>query len=110
MAANFAEALCEALNQSRKAGISDDTFFDAVRPSVVWNGFAALKEPKLKAGDFSTQFSVKHMLKDMRLALKAGVEDLPLTKAVADCLQRAAEAGYADEDFSALIKVLTPKS
>lgn len=106
IAANYAEALCEALAMARRAGVSDDAFFDAVRPSVVWSGFAALKEPKLKAGDYSTQFSVKHMLKDMRLALREGDERLPLTRAVSECLARAAGAGWADEDFIALIKNL----
>jgi 3-hydroxyisobutyrate dehydrogenase-like beta-hydroxyacid dehydrogenase len=106
LAANFCEALCESLAMARRAGIADDLFFEALRPGMVWNGLAALKEPKLKSGDFSTQFSVKHMLKDMRLALKDGESVLPLTKTVAACLARAAEAGLAEEDFSALIKLL----
>jgi 3-hydroxyisobutyrate dehydrogenase-like beta-hydroxyacid dehydrogenase len=104
--ASYAEALCESLRFARAAGISDDTYFATLRLTVAWNGFTALKEPKLRTGDYSTQFSVKHMLKDMRLALLAGDRSLPITKAVTDCLQRAADAGLGNEDFIALYKTL----
>src|SRR5690606_234988 len=67
-----AKVLCESLSFARKAGIGDDTFFDALRKNAAWSGLTALKEPKLREADFSPQFSVKHMLKDMRLLL--GVE------------------------------------
>ncbi len=106
LAANYAEALCEALAFARRSGVTDEAFFDALRPSVVWSGFAELKEPKLKAGDFSTQFSVKHMLKDMRLALSGGAKHLPLTQTVERCLERAAEHGWAEDDFISLIRNL----
>ena len=62
------EGLCEALTFTRRAGISDDSFFDALAQNAGYSPFAKLKEPKLRAGDFSPQFSVKHMYKDMRLA------------------------------------------
>lgn len=104
-----AQALCEALALVRGAGIGDDTFFDALRPNVAWSGVTALKEPKLRAGDYSPQFSVKHMLKDMRLALKAWPGAAPrVTSASAACLQDAADHGWADEDFVALFKLLQP--
>lgn len=106
IAANYAEALCESLNYARKAGITDEVYFNALRPTVAWSGFAALKEPKLKTHDYSTQFSVKHMLKDMRLVLGEGESALPLTRTLAECLKRAVDAGFAEEDFIALMKTL----
>lgn len=101
------EALCESLTLARRSGIGDDTFFEVMRKNVAWSGLAALKEPKLRADDFAPQFSVKHMHKDMRLALATGDESLPLTRAVRDCLHRAEAGGAGDEDFIALIKNLT---
>lgn len=101
------EGLCEALTFARRAGVSDDTFFAALAGNAGYSPFARLKEPKLRAGDFAAQFSVKHMHKDMRLAsATAGAGRLPLLEAVRERLRRAEETGSADEDFSALLKLL----
>jgi 3-hydroxyisobutyrate dehydrogenase len=101
------EGLCEALTFARRAGISDDTFFDALAGNVGYSPLAELKEPKLRTGDFSPQFSVKHMHKDMRLASGAAKDSpLPLLEAARERLQLAESHGSADEDFSALLKLL----
>ncbi|HEY9247736.1 MAG TPA: NAD(P)-dependent oxidoreductase [Rariglobus sp.] len=101
------QALSEALVLARRAGISDDVFFGALGKNVGYSGLVKLKEPKLRGGDFSPQFSVKHMLKDMRLASRInGCEDFPVLDTVRDRLAAADRAGWADEDFSALIKLL----
>jgi 3-hydroxyisobutyrate dehydrogenase-like beta-hydroxyacid dehydrogenase len=66
-----------------------------------------LKEPKLRAGDFSPQFSVRHMHKDMRLATAMVDPDrLPLLETLRERLRQAEERGRANEDFSSLIKLL----
>lgn len=101
------EGLCEALTLARHGGVSDDVFFSALGRNAGHSGLAKLKEPKLRAGDFAPQFSVKHMLKDLRLAggTKGG-GDLPVLATVRDRLAAADRAGWADEDFSALLKLL----
>ena len=101
------QALCEALTIARRAGIGDDTFFGAISKNVSYSGVTKLKEPKLRAGDYAPQFSVKHMLKDMRLASAMnGCTDMLVLDAVREALAAAARAGFADEDFSALMKVV----
>ncbi|MBE2214171.1 MAG: NAD(P)-dependent oxidoreductase [Opitutaceae bacterium] len=101
------QALCEALTITRRAGITDDIFFGAIGKNVSYSGVTKLKEPKLRAGDYAPQFSVKHMLKDMRLASAMnGCTDMPVLDAVREALAAAARAGFADEDFSALMKVV----
>lgn len=101
------QALSEALVLARRAGISDDVFFGALGRNVGHSGLVKLKEPKLRAGDFAPQFSVKHMLKDMRLASGInGCEDFPVLDTVRDRLAAADRAGLGDEDFSALIKLI----
>jgi 3-hydroxyisobutyrate dehydrogenase-like beta-hydroxyacid dehydrogenase len=99
------EGLCEALVFARRAGISDDLFFEALSRNAGASGLSKLKEPKLRTGDFSPQFSVKHMHKDMRLA--SGAARLPLLEAARERLRLAEERGWADEDFSALLKLLS---
>lgn len=101
------EALSEAVTFSRRAGISDDVFFQVLEKNVGHSGLVKLKEAKVRAGDFSPQFSVKHMHKDLRLALdSAGGAPYPATAAVRAQLAAAEARGWADEDFSALLKLL----
>jgi len=101
------QALAEALVLARRAGISDDVFFGALGKNAGYSGLVKLKEPKLRAGDFAPQFSVKHMLKDLRLASRMnGCEDFPVLDTVRDRLVAAERAGWGDEDFAALIKLL----
>lgn len=110
------EGLSEALALARRAGIGDDVFFHVLEKNVSYSPLAKLKEAKLRAGDFSPQFSVKHMHKDMRLASatvraleqpgRAGGGTLPLLETVREQLRRAEEHGGGNEDFSALLKLL----
>jgi 3-hydroxyisobutyrate dehydrogenase-like beta-hydroxyacid dehydrogenase len=101
------QALSEALIFVRRAGISDDTFFSVLYKNVSCSGLVKLKEQKLRTGDFAPQFSIKHLLKDMRLASRTnGCDDFPVLDTMRDQLNAAVQAGYADEDFSALVKML----
>ncbi|HEX2862504.1 MAG TPA: NAD(P)-dependent oxidoreductase [Lacunisphaera sp.] len=101
------QALAEALTLARRAGITDDVFFGALGQNASYSGLAKLKEPKLKAGDFSPQFSVKHMHKDMRLASRtAACDDFSILDAVRETLKTAEARGMGDDDFSVLIKVV----
>ncbi len=100
------EALAESLTFARRAGIPDDFYFQALGKTVAYSGLARLKESKLKTRDFSAQFSVKHMHKDMRLAEAAQGVALPLLGVVRACLAHAEAQGLGDDDFSSLIRLL----
>lgn len=102
------QGLAEALTMSRTAGISDDVFFDALSQNVSYSGLVKLKEPKLRAGDFSPQFSIKHLHKDVRLAsATAGCTDFPVLEALRETLKTAEARGLGNEDYAAVIKLLT---
>jgi len=104
--AAMTEALCEALFVCRKAAISDDTFFTVMKSGAAWSPFAAMKEPKFRAGDFSPQFSVKHMLKDMRL-LRQNAGSQPALDLMIERLEKAERDGRRDEDYTAIFKSLS---
>ncbi len=102
------ETLCEALELVRRAGVSDDVFFDVLGKNVSYSGVTKLKEPKLREGEYSPQFSVKHMAKDMRLASTMGsAEEFPMLAAIRQRLADAETAGYGEEDFAAMMKLLS---
>ncbi|MEN8661768.1 MAG: NAD(P)-dependent oxidoreductase [Lentimonas sp.] len=101
------QAICESIAIARKAGVSDDTFFEVMKKNVAWSGLAALKEEKLRDADYAPQFSLKNMHKDMRLAaVAAGDMSMPLLETVNQCLAAAEEAGYGEEDFLSLMRLL----
>ena len=86
-------------------------FFSVFAKNMGYSPLTKLKEPKLRAGDFSPQFSVKHMLKDLRLASSIyGCEDFPALDTVRDRLAQAERAGYGDEDYTALLKLFAEKA
>ncbi len=104
----MSEALSESLTLARTEGISDETFFDALHLNVGRSGFSDLKEPKFRGKDYAPQFSLKHMDKDMRLALEtAGDLDLPTTKALKSFYNKGMEKGFGEDDFTGMIRLLT---
>jgi 3-hydroxyisobutyrate dehydrogenase-like beta-hydroxyacid dehydrogenase len=97
-------ALSEALTISRRSGITDEVFFSVFKKNASYSGLAALKEQKLKDGDFEPQFSVKHMAKDLRLLRQE--HSYPLLQLLSRTLEQAEESGYGDLDFSSIIKMV----
>lgn len=111
--AGIAQTLCESLTLCRRAGIADDIYFDALDRNVALSGVSTLKEPKLREHDFSPQFSLKNMAKDLRLALEtAGELTLPLehTRHLKGIYDQGMSAGWADDDFIGLVRLMDKKS
>lgn len=107
--AGVAQTLCESLALCRGAGISDDIYFSALAHNVAHTGLSDLKEPKLRQGDYSPQFSLKHMAKDLRLALETAAElSLPLEQTVhlKKIYDQGIAAGWSDDDFIGLMRLL----
>lgn len=108
--AGVAQALFESITLARKLGLPDDVFFSVLAENVSHSGVSDLKQPKLLEQDYSPQFSVKHMQKDLRLALETAGMELPLTDLVHKIYARGSENGLADLDFSSLITLLEKKT
>lgn len=103
------EALNESLAFARRAGLSDDMFFNVLEKNAGCSPLVKLKEPKLRTGDFSPQFSIKHLHKDIRLAQnEIGAGKLPLLDRVRELLHQAESAGLGADDFCATMKLLQP--
>lgn len=101
------QALSESLTMAREAGITDEKYFEALHINVGRSGLSDLKEPKLRSADFSPQFSLKHMNKDLRLALESvGSLDLPSAKTLKAFYDKTMAAGKGDDDFTVGISLL----
>ena len=107
--AGIAQILCESLSLCRRAGISDDIYFNALANNVAKSGVSDFKGPKLRQGDYSPQFSLKHMNKDLRLALETADElslGLSETKNLKNIYDQGMDKGWQDDDFIGLIRLL----
>ena len=73
------------------------------------NPMFALKGPLMIGNNFSPAFPLKHMHKDMRLALEMGTshsQPLPGTAAACSTFAKALDSGYGDKDFCAVINAV----
>ncbi len=107
--AGIGQTLCESLVLCRKAGITDETYFAALAPNVAHSGVSDLKAPKLRQHDYSPQFSLKNMAKDLRLALETAAEfSLPLeqTGHLHKMYDQGIAAGWENDDFIGLMRLM----
>jgi 3-hydroxyisobutyrate dehydrogenase-like beta-hydroxyacid dehydrogenase len=102
-------AFSEGLGLAAKGGIPADQLLEVLASGAVANPMFALKGPTMAAGDFEVAFPLKHMEKDLRLALDLGGQlgqALPTAEAVQESFAAALEAGLGDHDFSAVFRTL----
>ena len=107
--AGLGQILCESLTLCRASGIPDEIYFEALGRNVAHSGLADLKQPKLRERDYSAQFALKHMDKDLRLALETAADlSLPLeqTKQLKAIYDQGMDVGWKDDDFIGLIRLL----
>ena len=105
------EVLAETLAVLRKEGIPPEIMGKALENHGIRSPMIDLKMPKLLSGDYEPHFSLKHMLKDVQFGLDLGAElhlDLPVTQATAEAMREGMTKGWADLDFSCVMKRYAP--
>ena len=110
-AANI-QVLVETLAVLKAEGLAPEIMVKALEHHGVRSGMTDLKLPKLLSGDYDPHFSLKHMLKDVQFGLDMGAElqlDLPVTQATAEAMRQGLSAGWADLDFSVIMKRYDPQ-
>ncbi len=96
------QTLSEALALVRSAGIDGQRLADALEFNGTRSVTSDLKLPAMLADNFDPNFSLKHMLKDVRLAL--GIADekklpMPVSGAMEAIFSRGVEKQWGDLDF-----------
>lgn len=107
--ANILQAFNEGIVLSTKAGIEPALMLDVLSNSAAKSGLIEFKAPFIFRRDFTTNFSVKWMHKDIGLMLESAEElnvPLPLTALTRQMFQAAIATGHGDEDICSTIKVL----
>src|SRR6266568_4214666 len=113
MIAGLAQLISEALVLGEAAGVSRAALLEVMGSSAAGAPFVKYKTEPLLRDDFSATFTTALMEKDIDLVLDAAADvgvELPVAKQMKKLLREAIEAGYADDDFSALFLYLRSAS
>jgi 3-hydroxyisobutyrate dehydrogenase-like beta-hydroxyacid dehydrogenase len=106
---NILQAFNEGLVLSTKAGVDPQLMLEILANSAAKSGLIEFKAPYVLNRDFSPQFSVKWMHKDIGLMLDSAQAlnvPLPLTALTRQMFQAAIATGHGEEDICSTIKVL----
>ena len=103
------EGFAEALTLATKLGVKIERLMPLVQASMVRSGVVDYKAPFVMKRDFSPNFPLRLMLKDIHLTLEAAKEArvrLPGLEAVEEVYDLAAEEGHQDLDYAATLTLL----
>ncbi|MNP18919.1 2-hydroxy-3-oxopropionate reductase [compost metagenome] len=101
-------ALAEGFAIAAKSGLPAETFLELVQLGSAGSKTAELKGNKIINHDFSNQFSLALMLKDLKLAsaLTDGSSiPTPMLNLAKSLFQAGQSEGFGDEDLSAVVKL-----
>jgi 3-hydroxyisobutyrate dehydrogenase/2-hydroxy-3-oxopropionate reductase len=106
---NILMAFNEGMVLATKGGMDPKLMLEILDNSAAKSGLISYKAPFVFGRNFTTNFSVKWMHKDIGLMLDSGQElgvPLPLTSLTRQLFQMAIAQGHGDEDICSTIKVL----
>lgn len=101
-------ALAEGFAIAAKSGLPVDSFLELVQLGSAGSKAAELKGRKIIEHDFTNQFSLALMLKDLKLASSltdnSGIP-APMLNLAKSLFQAGQTEGYGDEDLSSVVKI-----
>lgn len=103
------EGFAEGVTLAAKLGVNPETLLPLINASMVHSGVVEYKAPFALKHDFTPNFPLRLMHKDIRLALEAAKESrvkLPGLETVEEIYEMATEDGNGDLDFAATINLL----
>ena len=101
------QTLSEALAVVRSAGIDGQRLVEALEHNASQSPASAMKLPAMLARNFEANFSLKHMLKDVRLARGIAAEkdvSLPVMNAIEAVFAEGIDEGWGEEDFCGIAR------
>jgi 3-hydroxyisobutyrate dehydrogenase-like beta-hydroxyacid dehydrogenase len=103
------EGFAEALTLATKLGVDTQQLLSLIEATMVRSGVVEYKGPFILNRDFTPNFPLRLMHKDIRLALEAAKEarvKLPGLETVEEVYEMATEDGHQDLDYAATLTLL----
>ncbi|MCB9640092.1 MAG: NAD(P)-dependent oxidoreductase [Myxococcales bacterium] len=104
-------AFCEGIALAQASGLAAEDLFAVLDAGAISNPMFRLKGPQIEQESFPTAFPLKHMQKDMRLALALAEEHavpMPTAAAANSSFLRARSLDLGDKDFAAVWQAIKP--
>jgi 3-hydroxyisobutyrate dehydrogenase-like beta-hydroxyacid dehydrogenase len=109
MIALIYEGFAEAYTLATKMGVDQHKLIELIQASMVRSGVTDYKAPFVLRHDYSPNFPLRLMHKDIHILLEMAKENrvkLPALETVEEIYDLAAEEGWADQDYAATIGLL----
>jgi 3-hydroxyisobutyrate dehydrogenase-like beta-hydroxyacid dehydrogenase len=103
------EGFAEGLTLATKLGVDSQQLISLIGATMVHSGVVDYKGPFVLQRDFTPNFPLRLMHKDIRLALEAAKEarvKLPALETVEEIYELATEEGHKDLDYAATLTLL----
>ena len=103
------EGFAEALTLAAKLGVDSQQLISLIEATMVRSGVVEYKAPFVLRRDFTPNFPLRLMHKDLLLALEAAKEarvKLPGLETVEEIYEMATEDGHRDLDYAATLSLL----
>jgi 3-hydroxyisobutyrate dehydrogenase-like beta-hydroxyacid dehydrogenase len=103
------EGFAEALTLATKLGVDPQQFLSLIEATMVRSGVVDYKGPFVMQRDFTANFPLRLMHKDIKLTLQAAKEarvKLPALETIEEIYELATEDGHKDLDYAATLTLL----
>ncbi len=110
MLAQSMAAFAEAVSLGEAIGLEKEAVVTTLLNGATAAPFLKGKREKIMNGDFSAEFPLEHMQKDMQLVSQAAYEtniSLPIANVTKEIYAMAKQQGLGKEDFSAIYSLLS---
>jgi 3-hydroxyisobutyrate dehydrogenase/glyoxylate/succinic semialdehyde reductase len=102
--------IVEGLVLGESLGITKKIIFDILNGSPIAAQMIQMKRGKIEKNDYSPEFPLQWLQKDLQLAADTGYEQniaMPATNIIKEIFALANKAGYAEQDFTAIYPFLS---
>ena len=106
-------AFAEGMALGESLGISQETLLNTLVGGPVTAPFVAGKRAKIETGDYTPEFPLQWMQKDLQMASETAFETgvaMPISNTAKEIYQLASRSGLAEQDFSAIYAFLKDQS
>ncbi len=112
MLAQSMAAFAEAVRLGEALGLEKETVVDTLLNGPTTAPFLKAKKDKVMSQDFSADFPLEHMQKDLQLVSQAAFENniaLPIANAAKELYMMAKQNGFGNQDFSAIYQLFAER-
>ena len=109
MIASIFEGFAEALALTGKLGVPPEKLVELIESSMIRSGVSDYKSSFVLQKDWTPNFPLRLMLKDIHLMLDAAGQakvELPALKEIRKVYEKAAQEGHADEDYAVTVETV----